>query len=84
MIIKGGELQMAKIKKEDAALKEQLVDIRDVKIDRSLPMEERVKSFIEQIKNPYQFKVGDTVVKVSFANTQNTITDNFINMIATM
>ena len=75
---------MAKIKKEDAALKEQLVDIRDGKIDRSLPMEERVKSFIEQIKNPYQFKVGDTVVKVSFANTQNTITDNFINMIATM
>ena len=62
----------------------QLVDIRDVKIDCSLPSEERIKSFIEQIKNPYQFKVGDTVVKVSFANTQNTITDNFINMIATM
>lgn len=58
---------------------EQLVDIRDVKIDRSLPSEERIKSFIEQIKNPYQFKVGNTVVRVSFANTQNTITDNFIN-----
>ena len=49
---------------------EQLVDIRDVKIDRSLPSEERIKSFIEQIKNPYQFKVGNTVVRVSFANTQ--------------
>ena len=58
---------------------EQLVDIRDVKIDRSLSSEE-----IEQIKNPYQFKVGNTVVRVSFANTQNTITDNFINMIASM
>ena len=55
-----------------------------VKIDRSLPSEERIKSFIEQIKNPYQFKVGNTVVRVSFANTQNTITDNFINMIASM
>ncbi len=63
---------------------DQLVDIRDVKIDRTLPSEERIKSFIEQIKNPYQFKVGKTVVKVSFANTQNTITDNFINMIASM
>lgn len=63
---------------------EQLVDIRDVKIDHSLPSEERIKSFIEQIKNPYQFKVGNTVVRVSFANTQNTITDNFINMIASM
>lgn len=62
----------------------QLVDIRDVKIDRSLPSDERIRSFIEQIKNPYCFKVGDTVVKVSFADTPNTITDNFINMIATM
>jgi len=63
---------------------EELVDIRDVKIDRSLPQEERIKSYIEQIKNPYRFKVGNTVVRVSFANTQNTITDNFINMIASM
>ena len=84
MIIEGGELQMARSETGDVAFREQLVDIRDVKIDRSLPSEERIKSFIEQIKNPYQFKVGDTVVKVSFANTQNTITDNFINMIATM
>lgn len=63
---------------------EQLVDIRDVKIDRTLPTEERIRSFVEQIRDPYRFKVGDVVVKVSFANTQNTITDNFINMIASM
>lgn len=63
---------------------EQLVDIRDVKIDRTLPTEERIRAFVEQIRDPYKFKVGDVVVKVSFANTQNTITDNFINMIASM
>ena len=63
---------------------EELVDIRKVQIDRTLSSEERIKSFVEQIKNPYQFKVGNTVVTVSFANTQNTITDNFINMIASM
>lgn len=63
---------------------EQLVDIRNVKIDRTLPTEERIRSFVEQIRDPYKFKVGDVVVKVSFANTQNTITDNFINMIASM
>ena len=63
---------------------EQLVDIRDVKIDRTLPTEERIRSFVEQIRDPYKFKVGDVVVKVSFANTQNTITDNFINMIASI
>jgi len=67
-----------------SSVQEQLVDIRDVKIDRSLPSEDRVKSFVKQIKNPYLFKVGGTVVRVSFANTQNTITDTFINLIASM
>ena len=62
----------------------QLGGIRGVENYRSLAGEERNKNFIEQIRNPYQFKVGNTVVRVSFANTQNTITDNFINMIASM
>ena len=30
----------------------ELVDIRDVVIDRTLPVEERIKSYVEQIKNP--------------------------------
>lgn len=75
---------MTKQRQTGSSAQEQLVDIRDVKIDRSLPSEDRVKSFVAQIKNPYLFKVGGTVVRVSFANTQNTITDNFINMIASM
>ena len=61
-----------------------LVDIRDVKIDRSLPIEERVKSYVEQVKNPYMFKVGNTVVRVSYADTNRTMNDNFVNMIAAM
>ena len=61
-----------------------LVDIRDVKIDRSLPIEERVKSYVEQVKNPYLFKVGNTVVRVSYADTNRTMNDNFVNMIASM
>ena len=61
-----------------------LVDIRDVKIDRSLPIEDRVKSYVEQVKNPYMFKVGNTVVRVSYADTNRTMNDNFVNMIASM
>ena len=56
-------------------LLDSLVDIRDVKIDRSLPVEERMKSYVEQIKNPYMFKVGNTIVRVSYANTTQTIND---------
>ena len=52
-----------------------LVDIRDVKIDRSLPLEERVRSFVEQIKNPYCFRCGDAVVKTSFLDTDVTLED---------
>ena len=61
-----------------------LVDIRDVKIDRSLPIEDRVKSYVEQVKNPYMFKVGNTVVRVSYADTNRPMNDNFVNMIAAM
>ncbi len=61
-----------------------LVDIRDVKIDRTQPVEERMKSYVEQIKNPYLFKVGNTVVRVSYANTQATINDNFVNLLASL
>lgn len=65
-------------------LLDSLVDIRGVRIDRSMSVEERMKSYVEQIKNPYMFKVGNTVVRVSYANTQATINDNFVNLLASM
>ena len=65
-------------------LLDSLVDIRDVKIDRSMSVEDRMKSYVEQIKNPYMFKVGNTVVRVSYANTQATINDNFVNLLASI
>ena len=65
-------------------LLDSLVDIRDVRIDRSMSVEDRMKSYVEQIKNPYMFKVGNTVVRVSYANTQATIKDNFVNLLASM
>ena len=61
-----------------------LVDIRSVKIDPAQPVEERMKSYVEQIKNPYMFKVGGTVVRVSYPNTQATINDNFVNLLSSM
>lgn len=53
----------------------ELADIRDVKIDPTLSKEERMKSYLEQIKNPYCYKCGDVVVRVSFANTDATLED---------
>lgn len=65
-------------------LLDSLVDIRSVKIDPAQPVEERMRSYVEQIKNPYMFKVGDTVVRVSYADTQATINDNFLNLLSSM
>lgn len=65
-------------------LLDSLVDIRSVKIDPAQPVEERMRSYVEQIKNPYLFKVGNTVVRVSYANTQATINDNFLNLLSSM
>ena len=62
----------------------ELVDIRDVVIDKSLPLEERVRSYVEQIKDPYCFKVGDVVVRVSYADKDKSLTDSFTYMIASM
>ena len=52
-----------------------LVDIKDVQINTALPRDERVLDFLEQIKNPYCFKVGKAAVKVSFADTEATVED---------
>ena len=62
----------------------ELVDIRDVVIDKSLPLEERVRSYVEQIKDPYCVKVGDVVVRVSYADKDKSLTDSFTSMIASM
>lgn len=62
----------------------ELVDIRDVVIDRTLPTEERIKSYVEQIKNPYCFRVGDVKVRVSYANKDQSLNESFVSMLASL
>lgn len=47
---------------------DQLVDLRSVSIDREKSVPDRVRSFVEQVKNPYLFKVDDITVKVEFSS----------------
>lgn len=44
-----------------------LIDLNDVQIDRSLPVEKRIESFVSQIGNPYHYKVGEVVVRVCYS-----------------
>ena len=52
----------------EQSIPDQLVDLRSVSIDKSLPAPERMISFFQQIKNPYLFKVDDITVKVEFSS----------------
>ncbi len=49
--------------------RDELVDIRDVKINTDLTQEERINNFVKQIKNPYCYKHGKYTVKLSFDET---------------
>lgn len=61
-----------------------LVDIRDVKINTALPKQERILDFVRQVKNPYLYKCGKAVVKISFAETEATLEDRLESYLLTL
>lgn len=61
-----------------------LVDISTVKIDQSLPRDERIADYIRQVKNPYCYRSGDVVVRISFAQTEATLEDRLLSYLQRM
>lgn len=61
--------------------KNQLIDLNSVVIDESKPVEERILSFIQQIRNPYCFRVGDVAVKVVYKENGPTFQQNLEDML---
>ena len=64
-----------------------LEDIRDVlaaveKVHCATP-EDKIVSFMQKIKNPYEYRVGSVVVKTSFSGSM-TMDDCFANFLSTM
>ena len=57
------------------------VDIRDVTVNTALPKSERAADFIRQIGNPYCYRHGKYVVKVSFADTNISLEDRLASYI---
>ena len=48
-----------------------LVDLQDISIDTTKSVRERIDSFLEQVRNPYLFKVDDVIVKVNFSKERS-------------
>ena len=61
-----------------------LIDLDVVQIDDTRPVSERILSFLQQVKNPYCFRVGDVKVHVAYAGKDETLNDSFCNMISTL
>ena len=52
-----------------------LVDICTVTINPSLSVQEKKRSYLQQIKTPELFRCGDTIVRISHINTNVTLAD---------
>lgn len=59
--------------------REELVDAGDIVIDTEKCMESRIKSFIEQTKNPFALNVGEYILQIGFMEgTDDLIDDRMI------
>ena len=45
-----------------------LVDISEVRIRTDLSQIERIIDYLKQVRNPYCYKIGNTIVKATFLN----------------
>ena len=52
-----------------------LVQRDSIRLEPSAPQNDRLRDFIRQIKNPYCYLDGKTVVKISFSKTDTTLED---------
>lgn len=64
--------------------KSHLVDLNSIHIDDTAPVPERVASFLEQIRNPYCFRIGDVAVKVKYKSDGPTFQQNFEDLLRTI
>lgn len=61
-----------------------LADIREIKVDEELPADEKIAQFIDEVKNPYCFLVGDVPVKIRFKpqgrDLKNMLSNYFVGL----
>lgn len=61
---------------DDVGINE-LKDISKIRVDRSRAVEEKKEQYLRKVGNPYLVKVGNTMVKIRFANNGVSFEDAF-------
>lgn len=41
-------------------------DLKTVDVDKTKPIEERLKQYVTEVKNPYMVRVGNTPIQIEF------------------
>lgn len=60
-----------------------LIDLDEVQIDDTRPVSERILSFLQQVQNPYCFRIGDVAVKVNYKPDGSSFQQNFEDLLRT-
>jgi len=50
-------------------------ELTNIKIDRRKSSDERILDFLNEVKNPYVFKVNGKLVRIRFSDTEKTADD---------
>lgn len=62
--------------------REELMDADEVVIDTSKSLNQRVQSFITQMKNPFAQNVGEYILQIGYAeDTQETLDDRMVQLV---
>lgn len=57
---------------------DKIKDISQLLIDPSLSKDERIRSYLDQMENPYHYIDNGTAVRLRFADTSESLTDRLI------
>ena len=61
--------------------KEELTDIRSIKLDPSVPQDLRAVYVLKEMGNPYCFRVGELSVKLEFADNAPSLQDTILDFL---
>ena len=60
--------------------RDSLKDIREIKVDMALPPVLRIAKFMDEVKNPYLFRVGNAVVQLGWSKEEVTIQEQMAEL----
>lgn len=63
---------------------EELADITKISLDGCWTKEEKIQFFLEQVGNPYCYRVGDVIVKARYSENGASFHERFEQLIASV